>query len=307
MAWLWDSWEEYVEFIHPNVVDRPGAWRIACRQPWIETESHLLEAVRGLTKAQESLNSLGFSGSNHQHPPSDPAIANKAKNIVLNAIYAGENLLLYHKRLAKSDASYGFLHQHDLLEHWDRYAKTDRIAIEIDQLARDINELLQGYHDLVRAEEHFIIGDLDLPPMLESDFRLARNLFSVGFEEIGLLVAGRGLEGVLRKVAHDRKIKLEVKGKASPAFEADIYDLIEAMYQIRWKKKGIRLIPTETRALLHFLRTIRNGQAHSVVQGSRSAVNPRETAIVIAQTANKLWKEAISRAHITPTTVQKTW
>src|SRR5262245_53495019 len=78
----------------------------------------------------------------------------------------------------------------------------------------------------IKAEDRFIVGVLDLPPSLESDFRTSRNLFSIGFDEVGLLIAGRGLEGVLRKIAYTRKIVLGVKGKASPVFEADIYDLI---------------------------------------------------------------------------------
>src|SRR5258708_10474247 len=106
--------------------------------------------------------------------------------------------------------------------------------MEIHQLMSDIHELLNGYQEFVQAEDRYLVGSLDLPPSLESDFRLARNLFSVGFDEVGLLIAGRGLEGVLRKIADVRKITLEVKGKMSPASEADVYDLIEAMSRLRW-------------------------------------------------------------------------
>jgi hypothetical protein len=79
------------------------------------------------------------------------------------------------------------------------------------------------------------------------------------------------------------------------------------MYHIRWKTKGTRLINSETKALLHYLRVLRNGGAHAAIQGTRSVVNPRETAVVIAETANELWKEAVTRAQIVPLTVQKTW
>ena len=95
-----------------------------------------------------SLHDLGFCGIDDRHPPNDVSTIQNAERIVLEAIHAGETLLLYHKRLAKSDASYGFLHQNDLLEHWDRYAKTHRIIAEIDQLSGDINELLTGYREL---------------------------------------------------------------------------------------------------------------------------------------------------------------
>lgn len=212
-----------------------------------------------------------------------------------------------HKRLAKSEASYGFLHQNDLLEHWDRYANTGRIASEIHELVSDLSDLLQGYEAFLRDEERFIIGGLDLPASLESDFRLARNLFSVGFDDIGLLIAGRGLEGVLRKIAHDRKILLEIKGKATPASESDFFDLIETMYHVRWQTNKTRFLSTEMRALMHFLRTLRNGGAHAVVQGSRFLVNPREAAALIAESANELWKDTRTRARLTPSTIQKSW
>jgi len=218
--------------------------------------------------------------------------------------------LLYNKRLALSDASYGFLHQNNLLKHWDQYAKSERIYIEISQLLSDIDKLLKGYQELVEADRRFLVDDLDLPPSLESDFQLARNLFSNGFDEAGVFMAGRGLEGVLRKIAADRKIVLVIKGKGKsiPASEADFNDLIEVMFHIRWQKKGPRLITPETKSLLHYLRTIRNSGAHASSQGPRSMGNPRETAILIAENANKLWNQvATTRSKLSPILLEKNW
>jgi hypothetical protein len=307
MAWLWHSWQEYVEAVHPSLADRPGLWRQSHRQSRLETVRHLLEAVSELTEAQRDLSELGYSGNDDQRPPHDSKTINMAKRLVTKAIYAGEMLLLYHRRLAESDASYGFLHQNELLKHWDRYEQTGRIAGEIQQLSADISELLQGYQHLLKTEERFIIGRLELPAELEADFQTARHLFSIGFDEVGLLIARRGLEGVLLKIAHARKIAIEVKGKISPAHETDFYDLIEAMYHIRWKVKGGRLIDNETRSLLHYLRTLRNAGAHPRFVRTRSGGNCRETAIVIADTANLLWTQASSRAKLQPRVLQKTW
>jgi hypothetical protein len=118
---------------------------------------------------------------------------------------------------------------------------------------------------------------------------------------------GRGLEGVLRKIADARKIRLDVKGKTTLASEADLYDLIEAMYQIRWKTKGSRLITPATKALLHYLRTLRNGAAHASLV-NKPVASPRETAAVVSQIANRLWSEvSATRARLAPTTIQKTW
>jgi hypothetical protein len=129
----------------------------------------------------------------------------------------------------------------------------------------------------------------------------------VGFDDVGLLIAGRGLEGVVRKVAEVRKIFLEAKGKTILAYDADLHDLIEVMFHVRWKTKGTRLITSETKALLHYVRILRNSGAHPS-RTAKSAANPRETATVIAETANRLWNEvSTTRARLAPTTVQKTW
>jgi hypothetical protein len=83
--------------------------------------------------------------------------------LVMDAVYAGEELLLYHKRLAKSKAAYGFLHQHALPDNWNRYAQTPRIIREINQFMSDVDELLLGVKAMAEAEDEFIVGSLDLP------------------------------------------------------------------------------------------------------------------------------------------------
>ena len=308
MAWLWASWQEYLDAVQPVSVNGPGLLVGARRNSWFETEHRLYDACREVTAAANSLRALGFTGSDNDRPPSNPSILDEAIRHVFDLVNAGEMLLLHHKRLAKSWAAYGFPHQHVLIEHLERYQATGRIYNEIHQLIKDTDELMDGYNEFIRSDEDFLVRDLDLPPELEADFRLARNLFSVGFEDIGLLIAGRGLEGVLRKIAQARKILLQAKGKPLPASEAVFHDLIEVMFQLRWKTKGTRLISSETKALLHYLRSLRNSGAHAAIHGSRDTVSPRETTTVIAQTANHLWKEtAQTRARLTPTTIQKTW
>src|SRR5229473_3266739 len=275
MAWLWSSWQEYLDYVHPVAVNSRGHFNAAVRRSTFEAESQLADAVRQLSGSMQSLAELGFTGKDDNVPPNDASILQRARRLVIELIYAGEELLLYHERLARSMASYGFLHQHDILEHWDRYG--DGVFREIDQLITDASELLAGYHEIKEADEQFLVYTLNLklPPDLESDFRLARNLFSVGFDDVGVLIAGRGLEGVLRKIAQVRRILIEIKGRAEPASDADFADLIEAMYRVRWKAAGSRLITTETRALLHYLRALRNGHAHPATPGKRASTAPR--------------------------------
>jgi hypothetical protein len=308
MPWIWNSWEEYLTAVYPVAVDRGGGLWHAKKDTWFENVCRLCKAVRTLEDSTNSLRELGFTGKDHSRPPDDPEISQQANNLVLEAVYAGEELLFFDKRLcmAAHDSAYGFRHQKSILEHWDRYSATPRIAREIHQLVKDIDEMLSGYYALIQADTRLIVGNLDLPDSLESDFRLARDLFSAGFDEIALLITGRGLEGVLRKIAEARKISLHVK-KIIPASEADAYDLIETMYHVKWKTTGVRLISQETRALLHYLRTLRNAGAHPT-HDTKQNPTARETAVVVSETANQLWNQiSKTRARIEPKTVQKNW
>ena len=307
MAWLWKSWDEYVRAIQPVAFDNSGYAPLAERDPLFEVDGRLFEAKRRLEERTQTLRKLGFSGRKHDHPPNDVGILGQAQTLVRDCVYAAEELLLYHRRLAESHASYGFLHQHDILKCWGRYAQTGRIFREVHQLVRDIDQLLEGYEELVQAEQAFLVDEIELPESLETDFRTARNLFSIGLDEVGLLIAGRGMEGVLREIASKRKILLEVKAKASPADEADVFDLIETMFRLRWKKSGTRLISPETKNLLHYLRAIRNSGAHAGRARKRMS-SPREVAVIIARSASELWNEVSStRAQLVPTTVPKSW
>ncbi|HXA84456.1 MAG TPA: hypothetical protein VNZ47_05235 [Candidatus Dormibacteraeota bacterium] len=237
MAWLWNSWEEYVNAVHPAVLESPGLWRLSHQDTSFTSQCNLSDAARRFEDAAQSLRQSGFRINNHKRATRDSSTLQTAERIVLEAIYSGEALLLYNKLLALSDASYGFLHQNHLLKHWDRYKKSDRIFIEVEQFLSDIGKLLKGYQELVAVDRRFLVDNLDLPPLLEADLLPARNLFSCGFDEAGVFMAGRGLEGVLRKIAAQRKIVLEIKGKPSPASEGDFRDLIEVMFHIRWKTK----------------------------------------------------------------------
>lgn len=308
MPWLWNSWEEYLAAVHPVAVDSGGGLWHAKKDTWFENVCRLCKAVRKLEDCRNSLRELGFTGKDHSLPPDDPEISQDASNLVLEAVYAGEELLFFDRRLCEAaDPAYGFRHQKSILEHWERYSTSSRIAAEIHQLVKDIDEMLSGYYSLIQADRRFIVENLDLPDSLESDFRLARDLFSAGFDEVGLLIAGRGLEGVLRRIAGVRKILLQQTKKLIPASEADAYDLIEIMYHVKWKTTGVRLISQETRALLHYLRTLRNGGAHPKDDAKPNST-VREVALVVSETANRLWNQiSKTRAQIDPKTVQKNW
>jgi hypothetical protein len=307
MAWLWDSWEEYVDIVHPAALDSPQRMRSSQQDSWFEAEQSLFRMHRELEEKCHALYELGFKGRDEGDPAYDAARVGQAHPLVMDAVHAAEEMLLYHKKLAKSKASYGFLHQHSLIHHWSRYSQTRRIVREINQFITDVQQLLDGFDAMKEEEDEFIVGSIELPDSLESDFRLARNLFSVGFDEVGLLIAGRGLEGVLRKIADLRHVCLDSKGKKVPASDLDLHDLIETMYQLRWKATHARLISADTKALLHYLRVLRNSGAHPSTD-ARRAVNLREKAVLVAETASRLWNEVSdTKARLHPTVVPKTW
>jgi len=62
MAWLWDSWEEYVDILHPMAVDSPQRVRMSQRDPWFEAEHSLYKALRELEEKCHALHQLGFIG-----------------------------------------------------------------------------------------------------------------------------------------------------------------------------------------------------------------------------------------------------
>jgi hypothetical protein len=308
MAWLWSSWKEFVDRINPSCVTSQGSLGLTLYGSWFETEERLFQAVQEIRQALEGLYELGFTGKDDNQPPAGDEIEQKAHKLVIEIVQAGEELLLCHKRLAVSDAAYGFRHSHDILEHWERYSGTRRIPREVDQLVKDVLELLAGFQEMIEYDSRLLVNTLDLPKELEAEFRLARNLFSVGFDDVALLIAGRAFEGVLRSIAVQRRIVIVTKGSPTLGKEADFNDLIEALYRIRWRGDGSRLIGADTRALLHYLRTMRNEGAHGGSQLRKPLVSPRETAIVVAETANRLWKEiAQTRARIDTAKVDKTW
>jgi len=306
MAWLWNSWEEFVSECNPVGVQH-GTFRHSHSNTQLESAHQLLASFDKLMDGTHELNALGFKGKHYSSPKYDEALIDKAHHHVIHAVYAGEELLVYHKRLGQSDAAYGFLHSHDILDHWDRYAGGRRIVHEIQQLVDDIDELIAGYRRMEREDERLLLSEVDIPEALEYDFRLSRNLFSVGFDEVALFIAARGLEKVLRKIANERKIFVETKMKKELASKTDLHDLIEAMSRVRWKVKGTPLITKEMKTLLQYVRTVRNNGAHSGRQGTETE-NLRQTASIIARSANRLWNSvATSRAKLEPTCLTKNW
>jgi len=55
MAWLWNSWEEYVDVVHPVALDSPQRVRLSQRESWFEAEHSLYKAIHDLEEKSQAL------------------------------------------------------------------------------------------------------------------------------------------------------------------------------------------------------------------------------------------------------------
>ena len=308
MALHWSSWESFVDHTHPSMLKSPDLLSSLASQSTFITIIQLEDSRRRLDESLQRLSTLGYADPRVIGHPLSRRVLEEGYNIALHVIRAGEELLLNHERLARSDAAYGFLHQNDLPKHWQRYLHEGNPSYEIYRLYQDASALLDGFTKLIDEDQRLLVAGLQLPADLDADFRTARSLFSLGFDEVGLLVASRGLERVLRQVAKARRITIESKNAESPAWDADLYDLIEVLFRVRWKASNEHLIDAQSKALLHYLRSRRNVAAHPSSRESMGTLAPREAAIIAARTAQSLWAAvSATRALLSPRSVKKTW
>lgn len=176
-------------------------------QSWFWLQAELHGAAAKLDEALRELRALSLKDPLRvEHPqPLDASAVKQALLLAIEVVYNGDLLLFYHKRLALTDWAYDFLHAHELVKYWTQYEKQGTLVWEINTLIAGAARLLEGYHKLTEDDQRFLDG-LDLPADLLADFTLSRNLFSVGFDDMGLFAAGRGLEGVLRAIARKSKL-----------------------------------------------------------------------------------------------------
>jgi len=309
MAWLWDTYEEFLDYVQPILVaEHAGPLHAAQRETLFEHHSKITEAVAELRKLREDLSERGFEN----WPPKDEsaARAEEAYSTCQEIVWHGEELILYHRRLAKTPGGQDFIHEKNVIElsNWSRYVGSRRIFMEIRKLIEAVDALLSSYGELASQDEDYLPIESDLPDSVLDDFRKARDLLSVGMDEIGLLIAGRGLEATLRHIAKSRGVTLEDKGKSGAVSEAEFFNLIEVFRRLRWRGPGVPLLDKDGIALLHYLRSIRNAGAHPVVAGGRKRSSARELSKVTVEMACSMWQEATKAgARLVATKVTKDW
>lgn len=137
--------------------------------------------------------------------------------------------------------------------------------------------------DFFEGDGAFLENVADLPDELKADFVSARNLMSLGFDEAGLILSGRGLEGVIRRVAKDHRIIMK-----QPVGRARFFDILSALETKRFAHNGVLVIDEATKHLLQYSRSIRNNPAHP--DPARTGKGHSQQAELMAQRANEIWK-----------------
>ncbi len=299
-SWRWDSDEEFRESTNPQFINPVRhVWNYErlfsfaqCAQEMYNNLAELRNSNERLMQALETTSRRGDLSDVHK--------------IALDVCHHGEMVLLFQKRLALSDSAYHFLHSKDAVEHAAHHPEHKASFIDFEHLGRDTDVLLQGYLEFESEDVEYLVKNLKLPDDIMREFRLARDLFSVGFDDVGLFVVGRGLEAVARRIVGERGVQIHSRSGDEPASEANLHDVVEAMGRLRWKDDGSRFTSKEHIRSLQWLREVRNGTAHS---HDGTDVEPREFAPVVATAANKLWllHDANRSRELQDSTITKNW
>lgn len=277
-SWRWDSDDEFREHVHPHAINEVRyVWQSWTILSFAQSAKRLYEEVAELRAALKQLEAL-------LKRKEAPRMLEQATEVAVSICHFGERVLLLQKRLALSDHAYGFLHGKEAIPHAAHQTFKPPSLWDLRQLAEDTRKLLDGFDRLELEDADFLISGLDLPDDLEPDFRLARDLFSVGFDETGLLIAGRGLEGVLRRIVVERGIRIGSHSK--PAEEARLREIIDAFTRERWAD-GSPMLKREAAQMFQWLRETRNVGAHPGETGPFGP--PREIAFLVVRSAQQLW------------------
>jgi hypothetical protein len=207
-----------------------------------------------------------------------------------------------------------FLHEKTLTNFWEKYERERsyrKIRRRLGDFIDATGKMLENISTATKSTSDFLKEQTDeLPPELNIDFNIARDLFSVEMDEAGAFFAGRGLERVLRVLAKNLKIEVQLKNGTTPLHEMDFADIGEALRRARWKKSGDPVIDRELKSLIDLLRTARNAGGHPKQNRQKSSLkrNWREIANLSASVAADVWHESSAgRGKLMSLTLQRDW
>ncbi|AGK60967.1 hypothetical protein Asulf_00963 [Archaeoglobus sulfaticallidus PM70-1] len=284
----WKSFDEFEKYVNPFFINHQGPY-IGMKQSCLfENIMEVLKSLSEFSNAVEQLEKLIRNYPNKKDWEEESNLSKLAYHLITAISYHGEYIFLYFPKLAKSRYASDFLHAKDLHIHWERYNQT-RKRIEVKRYLDAAKKLLDEFYEIVEEFDWFLMEEIrDLPTDLQKDFRVARDLFSVGMEEQGVFAALRGLEGVLRRISKNLGVKIIKKDKQEPLHKQSLTNLTEGLYRVRWRDNGERVVTKEIKDLIKFLISLRNKKAHPD-DTTDIFDNWREIAITTARAANGLW------------------
>jgi hypothetical protein len=290
--WHWESAEEFKQHVHPIEHAPKNAVQVARHWTGLKRMLEFCRAVNGLETAFHELKRISSVAAK---PPTKPYTQDEFRDVWAAAcqiVRQGECALAYCKPLAETKGGEEFIERKEVFEQFPRYQKEPWGSAKSGtmDLLRATEEFMQAIHDFWQTNHSFLKFVPDLPDDLKSDFVAARDVMSLGFTEAGLIYAGRGLEGVVRRIATDHNL-FPNKSIERVRF-AEILTALEAK---RFSTDRKLVIDEQTKHRLHLSRAMRNHSAHPDSQ--RGLQGYREEAILMAQKANELWKKC-SRAGV---------
>jgi hypothetical protein len=249
----------------------------------------VLEFCRAVNNLEIAYQELKRSASVAANPPTKPYTENEFRDVWAAAcqiVTNGEYALAYCKPLAETKGGEEFIGRKGVFEHLPRYQKESWGSCKngTKDLLQATEQLMEAIHDFWESDNTFLKHVSDLPDDLRGDFVSARDVMSLGFTEAGLIYAGRGLEGVVRRIAKDHNL---FTGKSIE--RARFVDIQTALEAKRFSHDQALVIDEQTKHRLHLSRAMRNHSVHPNSQ--RGSQGFREEAILMAQKANELWKK----------------
>jgi hypothetical protein len=285
-TWHWESEEAFKEHVHPIELAPKNAVRVARNWTGLKRMLEFCRAVNGFEIAYHELERIANVAAN---PPTTPYTEDEFRDVwaaALHIVCQGEYALAYCKPLAETKGGEEFIERKSVFEQFPRYQKEPWGSAKSGtmDLLRAADELMQAIHDFWGTDDSFLKYVPDLPDDLKADFVAARDVMSLGFTEAGLIYSGRGLEGVVRRIANDHNL---FPGKAIE--RARFAEILTALEAKRFSNDRKLVIDEQTKHRLHLSRAMRNHSAHPDPQ--RGLQGYREEAILMARKANELWKK----------------
>jgi hypothetical protein len=300
-SWRWPSDKVFEDWVLPRHINPvPHVRQSWTLKSWVECLREFFEALDEFGEVCNALNRVKDDDAQLER------LTEPTNRMLIDLGHCGEMLLFYQHRLAESDAALDFIHAKEFIQHEAHKLGRKSHVLEIENLIGASNAFYMEVLTALSKANDFIVDRVrNLPPVLIGDFYIARDLYSVGFDDTALLALGRGLERVCRRILSERRIGLQTGARLEIAAEATLFDVVETIGALRWKADGDLLIAKSFRRMLQWLREIRNEGAHAQAGG----VDPYEMGPTVATAASKIYEshDSSRRRKLESTVIQKKW